>query len=85
MDAIEPVAERMVPDPEGETLAGWLDAIPRPLWQDRPPIVLAQVGLLLHRARHEAAFAEAEEAIERLIDAGDHARAATAIVRSSRP
>ena len=81
VDAIEPVAERMVLTSEGETLAGWLDAIPRPLWQDRPPIVLAQVGLLLHRARHEAAFAEAEEAIERLIDAGDHARAATAIVR----
>ena len=81
VDAIEPVAERMVLTSEGETLAGWLDAIPRPLWQDRPPIVLAQVGLLLHRARHEAAFAEAEEAIERLIEAGDHARAATAIVR----
>ena len=32
-------------------------------------------------ATHEAAFAEAEEAIERLIEAGDHARAATAIVR----
>ena len=81
VDAIEPVAERMVLTSEGETLAGWLDAIPRTLWQDRPPIVLAQVGLLLHRARHEAAFAEAEEAIERLIEAGDHARAATAIVR----
>ena len=49
VDAIEPVAERMVLTSEGETLAGWLDAIPRPLWQDRPPIVLAQVGLLLHR------------------------------------
>ena len=81
VDAIEPVAERLVLTSEGETLAGWLDAIPHALWQDRPPIVLAQVGLLLHRARHEAAFAEAEEAIERLIDAGDHARAATAIVR----
>jgi len=78
---LEPVAERMVLTGDGPALAGWLDAVPRPLWEDRPALLAAHVGLVLHRAEHESAFAEADAAIDRLIDLGDHERAAVALVR----
>lgn len=81
VDVLEPVAERMVLTAEGATLARLLDEIPEALWGGRPALLLAQVGLALHRAGHEAAFAAAEAAIERLIDLGDHDRAAAALVR----
>lgn len=81
VDALVPVAERMVLTHESATLAGWLDEIPRELWTGRPALLLAHVGLLLHRAEHESAFAEAEQTIERLIALGDHDRASAALVR----
>jgi DNA-binding SARP family transcriptional activator len=81
VDELEPVAERMVLTGQGTALAGWLDVIPRPLWADRPALLAAHVGLVLHRAEHESAFAEADAVIGELIGLGDHERAAVALVR----
>jgi DNA-binding SARP family transcriptional activator len=81
VEALEPVAERMVLTDEGSSLARWLDAIPRPLWAHRSALLLAEVGLLLHRAEHESSFAGAERVIHELIALGDHDRAAIALVR----
>ena len=66
---------------QAETLAEWLDEIPRAVWEERPGLVLAHAALLLTRAQHEASFAESERAIAHLLDAGEGDRAAAALVR----
>jgi DNA-binding SARP family transcriptional activator len=79
--ALEPVAETMLGTAQAETLAEWLDQIPRSVWEERPGLVLAHAALLLTRAQHEASFAESERAIAHLLEAGDGERAAAALVR----
>jgi len=81
VDALEPVAERLALSAHAESLAGWLERIPRERWAARPGLLLAEASLLLASARHEAAFADFERAIERLATAGDHERAAAALFR----
>jgi len=81
VDVLEPVAERLALSPQAEALSGWLAAIPRERWSQRPGLLLAEAALLFASARHEAAFAESERAIGRLVDAGDHERAAAALFR----
>ena len=81
VEALEPIAERMVQSPEAETVAGWLDAIPRDLWAERPSLILAHAALLLTRARHEESFAAFEHAIDELLEVADHERAATVLFR----
>lgn len=80
IDVIEAEAERMALSTEAETLAGWLEALPRTTWSERPAVVLAWLTLAT-RARHEAAFADAERAIEDILAVGDHERAAIGLVR----
>ena len=81
VEALEPVAERMVQGPEAETVAGWLDAIPGELWAGRPSLILAHAALLLTRAQHEESFAAFEHAIDELLEVADHERAATVLFR----
>ena len=78
---LEPAAESMLRTEQAETLAEWLDEIPRPLWEERPGLVLAHAALLLTRAQHEASFAESERAIGHLLAADEGDRAAAALVR----
>ena len=66
--------------PRGGDARRWLDAIPRAALEDRPASSSPRPGFCSPRAAR-GRFAEAEQAIDRLIDAGDHDRAATAIVR----
>ena len=78
---LEPVAEHLALSPQAETLADWLATLPRERWSRRPGLLLAEAAILLGSARHEAAFAEFDRAIERLLEAGDHERAAAALFR----
>jgi DNA-binding SARP family transcriptional activator len=80
-DALEPVAETLVTTPHAQTLVGWLDAMPRETWSERPSLMTAHAALLLTRGEHEASFDEFERAIERLLELGDHERAAAALLR----
>jgi LuxR family maltose regulon positive regulatory protein len=77
---IETIAEDMLSTPQAETLAVWLESIPRRLWERRPSLVLANAALLLTKARHEASFAEMERALEELLTTGEHERAARVLV-----
>ena len=79
--ALEPVAEGMVLGPQHESLAGWLEVVPRSLWETRPGLVLSNAAVLLARAEHEAAFAEHERGISALVEAGEHEKAAAALLR----
>ncbi|MDH5235606.1 MAG: hypothetical protein OEW77_11660, partial [Gemmatimonadota bacterium] len=81
LEVLEPVAEGIALSPHAPTLAGWLGELPRDEWAERPGILLAEAALLFGSARHEAAFAEAERAIARLVAVGDHERAAAALFR----
>jgi ATP/maltotriose-dependent transcriptional regulator MalT/DNA-binding SARP family transcriptional activator len=81
VDALEPIAERMVHTPDAETLAGWLETIPEELWSDRSGLVLAQATLLFTRGEYEASYARMERAIEELLTAGEDERAAVAFFR----
>lgn len=78
---LEPVAEHLALSPQAETMADWLATLPRERWSDRPGLLLAEATILLGSARHEAAFAEFDRAIERLLETGDHERAAAALFR----
>ena len=80
-DALEPVAETLVTSPQAQTLVGWLDAMPRESWAERPSLMTAHAALLLIRGEHEASFAEFERAVDRLLELGDHERAAAALLR----
>ena len=71
----------MVQGPEAETVAAWLDVIPRDLWAGRPSLILAHAALLLTRAQHEESFAAFEHAIDELLEVADHERAATVLFR----
>ena len=81
VEALAPVAERLALGPQSEALAGWLDVLPKELWEGQPELLLAHASLLLTRAQHEASFAEHERAIARLLEIGDHDRAAAALFR----
>lgn len=81
VDALEPIAERMVHTPDAETLARWLETIPEALWSDRPGLILAQATLLFTRGEYEASYARMERAIEELLTAGEDERAAVAFFR----
>ena len=81
VDFLEPLAEGMAASSQAELLAQWLEAIPEPLWSDRPGVILARAGLLLRAAEHEASFDDLEGLIERLLELGDHERAAAAVFR----
>lgn len=58
-----------------------LDAVPPGLWSEMPGRVLAQASELFYRADYLGAFSAMEAAVERLTEAGDHARAAVTLVR----
>ncbi|MEW6582744.1 MAG: BTAD domain-containing putative transcriptional regulator [Actinomycetota bacterium] len=81
VDALEPVAERMMMGAEGATLTRWLRAIPPELWSDSPGLVLAQATALFARAEFPQALDALERAMEELVDAGDHERAANSFFR----
>ena len=78
--ALEPVAESMVPTPERQTLAGWLQRIPPEEW--RPRLQLAGALLTYLGGDARAAFEAWDEAIDRLMEAGEVERAAGALYRS---
>ena len=78
---LEPVAEAMALTPQADTLARWLDAIPRTDWANRPRLILAQAALNLTKARHEESFADFELAIGELLDQGEHNAAAATLFR----
>jgi DNA-binding SARP family transcriptional activator len=81
IQVLEPVAERLALSPHAQTLSGWLAVLPRARWGERPGMLLAEAALLFASARHEAAFADSERAIARLVEVGDHERAAAALFR----
>jgi DNA-binding SARP family transcriptional activator len=81
VDLLEPVAERLTATEHAETLAQWLDEIPRERWEARPALLLAHAALLLTRAHHEASFSEYEDAMGRFLGAGEDGRAAEVLVR----
>jgi len=76
--ALEPVVEQMATSPDAPTLAAWLEEIPRTLWEGRPALRLAEATLLFGQGRFESATHALEDAIELLIAAGEHERAAGA-------
>jgi LuxR family maltose regulon positive regulatory protein len=80
--ALEQVAESMVPTPERQTLAGWLERIPQEAWRPRPRIALAHALLTYLAGDAAAAFEGWDEAIGRLIAAGEVDRAAAALYRA---
>lgn len=80
-DALEPLAETLVTTPHAQTLVDWLDAMPPQSWAERPSLMTAHAALLLIRGQHEASFDEFERAVERLVELGDHERAAAALLR----
>jgi DNA-binding SARP family transcriptional activator len=65
----------------GPQLGDWLGAIPAGVWSDTSGLVLAQASQLFYRADYLGAFAAMESAVEALVAAGDHERAAVALVR----
>ena len=81
VEALAPVAGRLALGPQSDALAAWLDVLPNDRWEARPELLLAHASLLLTRAEHEASFAEHERAIKRLLELGDHERAAAALFR----
>jgi DNA-binding SARP family transcriptional activator len=81
VEALSPVAGRLALGPQSDALAAWLEVLPDDLWQARAELLLANASLLLTRAEHEASFAEHERAIQRLLELGDHERAAAALFR----
>jgi len=81
VEALEPIAERMVHTPDAETLAQWLAAIPEERWSGRPGLVLAHATLLFTRGEYEASYSRMEQAIEELLGAGEDERAAVAFFR----
>lgn len=81
VEALEPIAERMVHAPEAEMLSAWLAQIPEEMWRERPGLILAHASLLFTRGEYEASYARMERAIDALLAAGDHERAAVAFFR----
>ena len=79
--ALEPVAERMIETAEAETLAAWLDVIPVELWADSPGLALAQASALFARSEYARAFDAIVRALDELLGAGEHERAAVAFFR----
>jgi DNA-binding SARP family transcriptional activator len=80
--ALEEVAEAMVPTPERQTLAAWLRRIPPEAWGARPRIQLAHALLTYLSGDPAAAFEGWDEAIGRLVAAGEAERAAAALYRA---
>lgn len=81
VQALEPVAERMMSGAEGGSLTSWLAAVPPEMWADSPGLVLAQASALFARAQFPEALDAVERAVEWLVAAGEHERAAIAFFR----
>ena len=69
--ALEPVAESMVPTPERQTLAGWLQRIPPRRLAAAAAHRAGERAAHLPRRRRRAAFEAWDDAIDRLVDAGE--------------
>jgi DNA-binding SARP family transcriptional activator len=80
-DALEPVAEAMVPTPERATLALWLERIPEEVWRERPRILLAHGFIRYLEGDFEEGFRAWLEGVEGLEAAGREAHAAAALQR----
>lgn len=76
---LEPIAEGLLAAGEGPSVASWLAEIPRTHWTGRPGLRLASSTVLFNRGEFHAALDEVAPAVEELISAGDHERAATAL------
>lgn len=81
VDTLEPVAERMMAGAEGGSVASWLATVPPEMWADSPGLVLAQASALFARAQFPQALDAVERAVEWLVAAGEHDRAAIAFFR----
>lgn len=81
VQALEPVAERMMSGAEGGSLSSWLATVPPEMWADSPGLVLAQASALFARAQFPEALDAVERAVEWLVAAGEHERAAIAFFR----
>ncbi|HEX5881882.1 MAG TPA: hypothetical protein VF468_26715, partial [Actinomycetota bacterium] len=75
------MAESMVSTPEAELLAEWLAALPEEYWSNRPGLVLAHASLAFAHGAHESSYNAMEQALEVLLDAGEHERASIAFFR----
>jgi DNA-binding SARP family transcriptional activator len=79
--ALATVAERLATSPEAEALAALLGRLPDQVRADHPPLLLAAASIALGRADHAEVIDALSGAVERLIELGDHERAATACFR----
>jgi DNA-binding SARP family transcriptional activator len=80
-DALEPVAEAMVPTAERATLALWLERIPEEIWRRRPRILLAHGFIRYLQGDFEEGFRAWLEGVEGLEAEGRVAHAAAALQR----
>lgn len=80
-DTLEPHAEVLGSGPDGPALADLLDALPAELLATRSGLLAAHSALQLTLGRHEQGFASAEAAIARLVELGEHDRAAVSLFR----
>jgi DNA-binding SARP family transcriptional activator len=80
-DALEPIAEAMVPTPERATLALWLERIPEATWRRRPRILLAHGFIRYLGGDFEEGFRAWLEGVEGLEAAGHEEHAAAALQR----
>lgn len=74
------VAEAFARGPEGPELGALLEQLPDEVRQARPDLVFAHGAVQYAMARHQEGYALAEQAIERLIELGEHERAAQALI-----
>jgi DNA-binding SARP family transcriptional activator len=78
---LAPVAEGLVRTSHAGALRAWLAAVPAEIRDAHPSLVLAQASLLFVDATTDEAFDALERAIETLLAAGDHERAALVLAR----
>ena len=81
LEALEPLAEGLVRSPQAGALREWLGALPQDVRRERPSLVLAEASLLFVNARSDEAFEALDTAIDTLLNAGDHERAALVLAR----
>ncbi|MGE0026718.1 MAG: BTAD domain-containing putative transcriptional regulator [Thermoleophilia bacterium] len=79
-DMLDRYAESLVRGPGRADVARWIDRIPRDLRSERPGLLLASATLLNTSGEFERAFEATDEAVGRLLDLGEHERAAIALV-----
>ena len=76
VDVLEPIAEQLATSPSAPQLGEWLERVPRERWAERPGLLLAAAQLRFATGDFGSAFEALERAIDRLIELGDHDRAA---------